>query len=250
MIHCVTTMSKKYYDMIGKIMIHTWKERFPKNYTLHLYLEDFTIPVEGNVVIEDWKDVEDLYKIWSSKRFSNKEKHQKFTKKALAQIAFFRKYNNNKVFWVDADMVFLKPIDEGFFDRVLENNAIAAWGAAVLNDVCLESGTLFIDTGNQNWKRAQAYYESIYIGDRGLLGGERWWDGDLLGKSLQETNVPYKDLRQYCTKKSSVPINRSWIGEYMRHFMSENKSRLKQELIDEFGRTDLIDMLTESDLVK
>lgn len=246
MIHAVTTMSQSYYNAIGKLMIYTWKEFFPPNYKLHLYLEDFTISdVDERIIIEDWNDVDQLYKIWCEKRFSSNEKHQKFTKKALTQIAFFRKYNNNKVLWLDADMIFLKSIEENFFDRVLENNVIAAWGAAALNDLYLESGTLFVNTGRPEWAQTLNYYESIYIGERGLLEGERWWDGDLLGISLRSTNLKYKDLRKYCTKKSSVPINRSWIGEYMRHFMSNYKKRIETELKD-CGRDDLIELLKEN----
>ena len=121
MIRCVTTMNKEYYKGMGKIMIHTWLENFSKDSRLHLYLEDFTIDINDNrIIIEDWKQVNDLFQIWKETRFSDNLRHQKFTLKALTQISFWKKYPG-KSLWLDADTMSINEIPEEFFDKALEN---------------------------------------------------------------------------------------------------------------------------------
>ena len=240
MIHCVTTMSKGYYDGIGKIMIHTWLECFSSDYKLHLYLEDFTLDIQDDrIVIEDWKDVKDLFQIWSDTRFSANNRHQKFTLKALAQIAHWKKYTG-KMLWLDADTYFIKPIGQELFDIVLEGYPLASWGQEQF-----ESGTVFIDLDHPDCDAIRKEYESIYIGERGLPEGQKWFDGELLGWACTAAGSKHLNLWKHCTAKTSTPLNRSWIGQSIRHFKANQKKHLKQTLIDEFNRPDLVKLLED-----
>jgi hypothetical protein len=172
-------MSKAYYDGIGKIMIHTWLECFSSDYKLHLYLEDFTLDIQDDrIVIEDWKDVKDLFQVWSDTRFSANDRHQKFTLKALTQIVHWKKYAG-KMLWLDADTYYMKPIDQSLFDTVLEGYPLASWGQGQF-----ESGTVFINLDHPDFDAIRKEYESIYIGERGLPEGQKWFDGELLGDEL------------------------------------------------------------------
>jgi hypothetical protein len=40
-------------------------------------------------------------------------------------------------------------------------------------------------------------------------------------------------------------LNRSWIGQYIRHFKAKQKNTLKSTLIDEFNRADLVKLLED-----
>lgn len=241
MIRCVTTMSYWYYQIIGKIMIHTWLENFPSNYKLHLYLEDFSINLEDDrLVIEDWKDVENLYKIWQTTRGTPTVRDQKFTKKALSQIALWRKYSG-KILWLDADTFSIQPIPEDFFDRVIENYPLASWGYSQF-----ESGTVFIDTNHVDFQSIREIYESIYIGDRGLPQDQRWFDGELLGWACMQSGGKHLDLWKHCNfHKTSTPLNRSWIGSYIRHMKAKQKNNVRETLITDYNRPDLVKLLEE-----
>jgi hypothetical protein len=235
MIRCVTTMNKEYYDGIGKVMVHTWLECFSNDYKLHLYLEDFTLDIQDDrVVIEDWNAVKDLYQIWSDTRFSANNRHQKFTLKALSQIAHWKKYSGNML-WLDADMMFIKRIEKDVFEKVLEGYPLASWGQDQF-----ESGTVFVNIDHSDFQKIKETYESIYIGPMGIPEGEKWFDGELLGWACKHAGSKHKNLWCYCTAKTSTPLNRSWVGDYMRHFKAKQKNTLKQTLIDEFNRPDLV----------
>ncbi len=240
MIHCVTTMNKEYYDTIGIVMVNSWTQCFPDNYILHLYLEDFEIKKikHPRIVYEDWNDVAALYKVWETNKGSSNLRHQKFTLKACSQIAAWRKIQTGKMFWLDADLLFLKPIPKDMFDDVLENYSIAAWG-----DQCFESGTVWFNLDHEDFAKVKDIYESIYIGDRNLPENQRWYDGELLGWSVNEAGIKIKKLQDfYNIKKSSTPLNKSPLGEYMQHFKAKRKVHLKESLIA-YGRTDLAALL-------
>lgn len=239
-IHCVTTMNKEYYEGIGKIMIHTWSQVFPENYRLHLYLEDFTIELFDNrIFIEDYNDVNVLWQTWFEKNSAAELRHQKFAKKACAQIAFWENLKHGKSLWLDADMIFLKQVPQDFFETILEDYPLASWG-----HYSFESGTVFVNLSHPEWIKILDCYKDIYVGKRGLPEGERWLDGEILGRAVKDSKVIYKDLWCYCNKKTSTPLNWSWIAEYMRHFKAKHKNRLAQELTTEdVNRPDLLELI-------
>lgn len=235
-------MSKDYYNGIGKVMITTWLEHFPPNYRLHLYLEDFTLDIKDDrVVIEDWDSVAELFEVWKSTRFSVNSRHQKFTLKALTQIACWRKLKTGKLFWLDADTFSIQRIPEDLFDRVIESYPLASWGSSQF-----ESGTVFINLDHPDFVNIKNIYESIYIGEMGLPEGEKWFDGELLGWACTEAGSKHLDLWKHCTAKTSTPLNRSWIGGYIRHMKAKQKNTVKETLTNEFNRPDLAKLLEEN----
>lgn len=238
MIRCVTTMNKEYYEGIGKIMILTWLENFTNDYTLHLYLENFDIDIiDPRIIKEDWKEVENLFVQWKEKNIGASGRQEKFTLKALSQIALWRKYSG-KMLWLDADTISIKNIPPNFFETIIENYPLASWGSTQF-----ESGTVFIDLDHNDFQPIREIYESIYLGDIGLPEGQRWFDGELLGWACTKAGSKHLDLWKHCTFKTSTPLNRSWIGDYIRHMKAKQKNTFKETLINEFKRSDLAALL-------
>lgn len=240
MIHCVTTLNKDYYNNIGQVMINTWLEFFPKSgFQLHLYLEDFTLDINDHrVVIENWNDVRQLYNAWEETQHNETDLSKKFTKKALTQIAAWRKFGSGKMLWLDADLIFLKPVPPNFFDTALENYPLASWGS-----LQFESGTVFINIDHPDFDAIKKQYEQIYIIDKSLPPGERWFDGELLGWACVAAGSKHRDLWCFCNAKTSTPLNRSFLGEYMQHFKANRKNNIKEELVKYYNRNDLAAML-------
>ena len=240
MIHCVTTMSKEYYDRIGQVMIKTWQEFFPKEgYVLHLYLEDFSLDTnDDRIVIESWSDIQGFFESWKEKNTDVHPRLERFTKKALAQIAAWRKIKTGKLLWLDADIVFLKELPDGFFEKTLGNYPLASWGS-----VQFESGTVFIDIDHEDFIDIKNIYEQIYITDQKVPEGERWFDGELLGWACVQAGSKHRDLWCFCDAKTSTPLNRSFLGEYMQHFKANRKNNLKVELDQYYDRSDIANLL-------
>lgn len=239
MIHCVTTMNKEYYDSIGKVMIRSWLKSFPSTYCLHLFLEDFKLDItDPRIIIEDFSEVQDLWNVWWEKRGSNNDRHKKFTFKACSQIAIWNKLKEGKFIWLDADLIFLKEVPDNMFDRVLENYPLASWG-----DYSFESGTVFVNLSHPDWPKILHCYKEIYVGDRGLPEGEKWFDGELLGRAVKDSGVLYNNLNKLCTAKTNTPLNHSWLGEYMIHFKAKRKNMLIDTLKNDWKRFDLLEML-------
>lgn len=241
MIHCVTTMNEEYYKGIGQVMIKTWLEFFPKDgFQLHLYLEDFNIDInDTRVVIEDWNEVQSLFNSWEEKQHHEEPRSKKFTKKALAQIAAWRKLKSGKMLWLDADLIFLKELPLDFFEKTLEDYPLGSWGS-----VQFESGTVFINLDHPDFTQIKNEYENIYVNVRELPDGERWFDGELLGWACVAAGSKHKDLWCLCDyKKTSTPLNRSFLGEYMQHFKAKRKNNLKHELTEYYNRSDIANLL-------
>ena len=206
------------------------------------YLEDFTVKTnDSRIIVEDWNDVKQLHSQWDNTRGSSNSRHRKFTYKACAQIAAWRKLGTGKLLWLDADLVVLKTIPKGFFDKVLEHYPLASWG-----EICFESGTVWFNLDHPDFQKIKENYEGVYLGDIGLPEGQRWFDGEILGWAVNEAKVPYKNLWCYATtQKTSTPLNRSWIGEHIQHFKAKRKDGLAESL-RAYGRQDLAEYV-ESD---
>lgn len=240
MIHTVTTMNKDYYDSIGKIMIFTWLENFSNDYTLHLYLEDFSLDIDDpRIVIENWNNVKNNLDVWYSKNPSITDRHERFTKKALSQIEHWNKCSG-KLLWLDADLIFRKPIDSSLFDKTIENYPLASWGKTQF-----ESGTVFMNTEHPEFQKIKNSYEEIYHCKINLPANERWYDGELLGYACRINGSKHRDLNVLSNAKTSTPLNYSWLGEYMRHFKAKQKNNLRESLIKDYNRHDLAKMLDQ-----
>ena len=77
----------------------------------------------------------------------------------------------------------------------------------------------------------------------GLPEEQRWFDGELLGWACVRAGKKHLNLWKHCTAKTSTPLNRSWIGEYIQHFKASIKNNLKELLEKDFNRKDLADLL-------
>lgn len=252
MIHCVTTMSKEYYDFIGKLMIKSWMKFFPDNCKLYLYLEDFSIETDDTRIIKcDWNnEIIPLYSQWSIHQSAGSENHRshKFTKKAMAQIAIWNKLSNSKILWLDADLVFLKTLPDNFFEAVLGDYPLASWGNG-----SFESGTVFVNTAHSDWIKIKEIYESIYFykiefprgNDQQIIYPSGWLDGEILGYAAATSGVKYLNLNSLCKAKTNTPLNHSWLGEYMIHFKAKRKNMLEDVILNQWGREDLYKMYIE-----
>lgn len=238
MIHCVTTMNEDYYHRIGKFMLHTWAEFFPENYVLHVYLENFKVDLDKKIIQENWVEVQELFDAWELSNPESNNTDKRFTKKALTQISSWNKIKTGKLFWLDADIIFLKKIPVNLFDLIIEDYPLASWG-----EEQFESGTVFINLDHKNFLDIKNWYEDIYLFKKLLPIGQRWFDGELLGWACVQAGKKHRNLKSLCDAKTSTPMNRSWIGEFMQHFKAKRKNQIKEELINYYKRSDIANVL-------
>ena len=106
---CITSMSQKYYDHVGKACIETFSQFWPQDITLYVYNEDIAIPKKTQrVEFIPWSVLSDDYN-----KFVNRTENEgaiKFAKKGYSIIHAMRNLRCDRLIWIDADTYTTKPI--------------------------------------------------------------------------------------------------------------------------------------------
>lgn len=144
----------------------------------------------------------------------------RFCHKAFAQFDALQN-NDGKVFWVDADTVFKKPIPPRFLADIFDGNALALLQRP---GFYTETGFVGFDTRAQGFELFLAKYIDMYR--RGLvftLPG--WHDCYALDAAVELSQVPVKNLSpdfEFHNTPLDV-IETSVLGEYLDHKKGNRK---------------------------
>jgi hypothetical protein len=233
---CVTSMSKTYYDDIGKFMLDSWSQHW--NCDLILYSEDdLSFLNSGKIMYRDWnKSCKEPWDQFCKGNVHASEK--KFAKKGFASLDSWKNVISKKIIWVDADIIFKKNIDTAMIDKILPKDKLIAlfthnYCPDRYSGLSSESGFYILNTQHRDFVNFIYEYEKIYtntvvpseiagLGDHKILA---------LVSSKFQTSV--EDLSKYrTTDKTTTPLNRSWIGDYMHHYKGTVKEteKFKTEL--------------------
>jgi len=213
----ITTFSKEGYESYGK----TWIDGFTsytKNITALIYV-DFDLLVEDSrITVVNFNNTIPQHAVWARSFYAadtvskNGYKHLgiKFSYKGFVILDVLEKYSNEYIVWLDGDCEF-KPGDDfnNFVPLLLDNKflacqvekGIAKWR----NEEHVESGILIFDTGHQDKLKfvneLKRIYEVEYIKDL-----EKPYDGFLIKRALDHTNIQYTDLfpADYIPSESSA----------------------------------------------
>ena len=115
----VTEMDRKIYDETGKRFIETFLEYWPKEITLHVYLDEEGIPfdcpfdnrIELHRLANDCPDIDTLKKRLKGYEPKDYTKDAvRFAHKSFPVMHATTTLGADKVFWIDADVVTFKDI--------------------------------------------------------------------------------------------------------------------------------------------
>lgn len=233
---CVTSMSKTYYDGIGKYMLDSWIQYWDCN--LILYSEDdLSFLNSEKIIYKDWNS--SCKELWDQFcKGSVHESEKKFAKKGFASLDSWKTAMSKKIIWVDADIIFKKNIDTTIIDKILPNDKLIAlfthnYCPDRYSGLSSESGFYILNSQHPDFANFIYEYEKIYTNN--IVPPEIAGLGDhkILALVSNKFQTVVEDLSKYrTTNKTTTPLNRSWIGDYMNHYKGtvKEKEQFKTEL--------------------
>lgn len=234
---CVTSMSKAYYDFIGKYMLDSWNQYW--DCKLIVYSEDdLSFLNSDKITYKDWNPC--CLKLW--KEFCTGDVHEsekKFAKKGFASLDSWKNPISKKIIWLDADMIFKKNIDIEIIDKILPNNKLIAlfthnYCPDRYKGLSSESGFYILNSEHDHFIDFISEYEKIYTSNIVPPEIEGLGDHKILALVSNKFQSFVEDLSVYRTKdKTTTPLNHSWIGDYMNHYkgkVKEKENFFKNEL--------------------
>lgn len=246
----MTSMNKEYYDHIGSLMLETWAKYWPKEYTLHLYMEgQFEIPNYENVVIESWEDnCQELHTQFVPKASGPAGK---FAKKGFSFLAGMKHIDCDILIWLDADALTYKEFPKDKIESILPNKKLVAFFDTLFQIepdytperyldktrplTACESGFVVMDKRHKSFKLMTENYEKEYTREKRLEYLGDWYDTNVLTASVVDLREYVEDLSKLrTTNKTQTPLNRCWIGEYVHHAKGKAK---RHKSVDEYRET-------------
>lgn len=229
----ITGMSKSYYDSIGKYMLESWIEYWPKDFQITVYTEDdlnFIDDSRINVVNLDTLG-EEYLKFQAEDLSHLLSKTQVYSKKAFPIIKHLSS-NTGRLIWVDADVITKDTITESWLDNLLPtNNFSCHLGVPQAEYYSVETGFFIIDLSHPFKEKFLEKYKNIYY-NRDFSNMKKSFDGDTFGRVITELSKSedflYKELNPNLNKAS--PFNKVFKG-IMSHYKARRKEVLREEFI-------------------
>jgi hypothetical protein len=150
----------------------------------------------------------------------------RFSRKVFAQYDVLKDYKG-KVFWLDADLYFRKPVPEKYLNDLFEDKPLVFLGR---EGFYTETGFVGFDTEYDGFKN----FLDCYIGclQKGTVFTlKRWHDCEIFDWARKQVGYNEKNLSPFFKipddKKMSLEeldvIHRSGLGEYIIHFKGKRK---------------------------
>ena len=171
-IAAVTTMNQAYYDTIGRGMLATFCQHWPRDICLYVYTEDFNLPIQApNIVTKD------LYtevgaRLQSFLNWRGKHHTRKFAYKAYAWMRATETLTQDVLMYLDADTETKKAVPRSFLEGLIPEDALLAYMYARATSVDEQGQEQFFDNAetciysfNQRHPFAPAFmqrYTDIY----------------------------------------------------------------------------------------
>ena len=232
---CVTSMHKGHFDYIGGVMLESWKKYWPSDAEMIVYAEGFEYQdPDPRVKFINW---ENYCKILHDE-FCNKTTDtstMRFAKKGFSFLHAMETMSNEKIIWVDADILFFKNVTSSLLDPLLPSNKLIALFDTFYqanptytleqyvdyksrNSMAAESGFLIIDTTHKNYKKYVENYRNLFTSDAKDPCLSLWYDGEVAVAAAREFLVDVEDLSKLrTTNKTQTPLNKSHLAEYFNH---------------------------------
>ncbi|GLQ32233.1 hypothetical protein [Litoribrevibacter albus] len=254
----VTTFHKEGYEKYGRRMLQSFVEHAPQNINLVAYAEDFQPDFVSDRVtyIDLHKACQNL--VTFKKKFgrfteakgivfqNNKAVYSyhfdaiRFSHKVYAVVHAAKHLDSDLMFWVDADVVAIKSIPEGFFEGLMAEDVYTCYlGREHMYTECGLVGYNLKHPENINFVQLM---ENIYnYGDLFLL--EQWHDcmvyDAVRDHFFKQGKIKVNNLSAHL-KKNMHPFINTELGEYMDHLKGparkENGASFDSDFVSKNGQ--------------
>jgi hypothetical protein len=243
-------MTVGHIEHIGKIMYESWIRYWPDNCELIIYAEGFSkesddprvkfISWEENC-LKEWQDFCDRTTDGSTQRFA---------KKGFSFLhAMENKNKNERLLWLDADLLFKKTISVELLDGILPTDKLVALFDCYYQSnrdytqdqyvdwkerktFGAESGFVVVNTAHQLFNTYVSNYRKLYTSSDKDPSLVSWYDGEVVLSAAKEFLIEVEDLSKLrTTNKTQTPLNHCYLSDYMGHIKAKRKKHLT---LDEF----------------
>lgn len=236
----VTSMSKSYYDCIGKIMVDSFSNTW-KDYTLTIYSED---DLELNLPNINVVDINKACNpnLQEYLNYIGNHRSRGFTYKVFAWIDAVRKSNNDWILWIDADCACIRSPDERLADILFPENKICSYMKTIMYkdktgwkdrencDSAVISFNKKTTYSTQFLNEFERLYTSFEIDNRKIYPKPN--DTHAFIKCINDAKLNGVESHNLNNNLESLsPINHIELGNYFRHFKANRKDKQKIEAI-------------------
>ena len=232
---CVTSMHKEHHDYIGGVMLESWKKYWPSDAEMIVYAEGFECQdPDPRVKFISWEHYcKTLHDEFCNKITDNSTR--RFAKKGFSFLNAMESIDNEKIIWIDADILFFKNVTNSLLDPLLPSTKLIALfdtfyqvnptytveqyiDYKTRNSMAAESGFLIINTHHKNYKKYVENYRNLFTSDIKDPYLYSWYDGEVAVAAAKEFLIDVQDLSQLrLTNKTQTPLNKSPLAEYFNH---------------------------------
>lgn len=218
-------MNQEYFDVVGKDMISSFL--LYTKFKLRIYAENLdTIVTDDRITYYDW-NVSCKHNWQQFKQKTNDNKSIKFAKKGFAFLHALKTVTEKFIIWIDADLKFLKNIDESVIKKTIGTNLIGLFDHSYLNaeDYSAESGYVILNTQHSDYNKFVQFYEQYYSTPEKPQQISKWYDGQvcmLAASHFKDVN----NLSKLCDDKTThTPLNYCPLNEYIIHYKGKKTKR-------------------------
>lgn len=228
---CITSVSQAYYDHCGQACIESFSQHWPDDITLHVYNEDIEKPKKKkHVEYIPWNQLTEF------PEFANRHDNRnvvKFAKKAFSIIHAMENIDCDRLIWLDADTITVRPTNDTFLKLISPDDALSthfgvkhSWPSDTdphrLSFSC-ETGFFIVNKRHPKFPQFANRYKEFYMKDLGL-NLRRFYDGEVYGAVVAEfasRGVKMMDLNPDPFIKTPFP--HSVLDPYIKHFKAGRK---------------------------
>jgi hypothetical protein len=232
---CFTSFNQRLWDIIASEMLASWLYHWPAEARIYIYLEDhIDLPQDPRIEVMPWHStVEPLYQELDRKSQDlptwQSDQSHRFGKKGMTFVYHMARTDLDRVIWLDADVITLKPVpDHGMFDRSLAGHAAAIFDnphhypdGSVVHTA--ESGFVLFDTRHAGYADIRDHYRGYYDRCEMPEHAKCFWDSEVLSHACHHVPGAWKNLTPEAPGKSSTPLNRHALGQYFQHVKTKKK---------------------------
>lgn len=246
-IACVTSMSREYYENIGRIMINSYAHTWPNDILLYVYSEDTLNINEQNIIVKNiHKECDPNLQEYLD--FIGDHFSRGFTYKVFSWIHAARNLDTDWLLWIDADVACIKSPDELFYNQMFPNNMqVAYMGTTMYKDKKGWKDKKNCDSAilsfNQKTKDTTTFineFEDLYLSrkikDKTLYPKPN--DTHAFIHCIEKSSTPSQNINP--NQQALSPLKETFLNEYFRHFKAGRKDK---ELI--YGLVDKLIKSTE-----
>lgn len=230
----VTTQNKAYYDKLGKNCIDSFVKYWPKEITLHVFAEDFTLDNHDNVMYHSFDELDQDFRDFQETDYKKRVKI--FSYKAFSWLRACQFQGVDRVIWLDSDVITFKTVPYDFLCNLAPGHFLATYMAVVydhkktkgegfqkINPVlCGETGFYITNTRHYYFEDFINRYREYYV--RGY-GAElrRFYDGDVFGAVVNEFQKHGNIFNDLGNRKHNTIFKHTVLAEYMTHYKGKVK---------------------------